>query len=127
MAAWSADELDRIGRATELGVASRRADGTLSPYVTIWGVRCGDDIYIRSASGPDNGWYRRAKARRAGRIRAGDVERDVQFVEPAADVHPAIDAAYHEKYDRYGPQFVGPVVGPLAAEVTLRLVPADNS
>jgi hypothetical protein len=48
MAAWTADELDRIGRAMELAVASRRADGTLSPYVTIWGVRSGDDIYIRS-------------------------------------------------------------------------------
>jgi hypothetical protein len=70
MTAWTADELDRIGRATELAVASRRADGTLSPYVTIWGVRSGDDIYIRSAYGPDNGRYRHARARRAGRIRA---------------------------------------------------------
>jgi len=127
MAAWTADELDRIGRATELAVASRRADGTLSPYVTIWSVRSGDDIYIRSAYGPGNGWYRRAKARRAGRVRAGGVERDVQFAEPAADVHPAIDAAYHAKYDRYGPQIVGTVTGPSAAEVTLRLVPAGNT
>jgi hypothetical protein len=127
MAAWTTDELDRIGRATEVAVASRRSDGTLSPYVTIWGVRSGDDIYIRSAYGPDNGWYRRAKARRTGRIRAGSVERDVQFAEPAADVHPAIDAAYHAKYDRYGPQIVGTVVGLSAAAVTFRLVPADNT
>lgn len=126
MTAWTADELNRIGRATELAVASRRADGTFSPYVTIWGVRSGDDIYIRSAHGPDNGWYRRAKARRAGRIRAGGVERDVRFTEPAADVHPAIDTAYHAKYDRYGAKFVGPVVGPSAAAVTLRVTPADN-
>ena len=126
MTTWTADELDRIGRATELAVASRRADGTLSPYVTIWGVRSGDDIYIRSAYGPGNGWYRRAKARQAGRIRAGGVERDVQFAE-AAGVHPAIDAAYHAKYDRYGPQIVGTVVGPSAAAVTLRVVPADST
>jgi hypothetical protein len=123
MAAWTADELDRIGSATEMAVASRRADGTLSPYVTIWTVRSGADIYIRSAYGPGNGWYRRAKARRAGRIRAGSVERDVQFAEPGADVHPAIDAAYHAKYSSYGPQIVGAVVGPLAASVTLRVVP----
>jgi hypothetical protein len=127
MAAWTADELDRIGRATEVAVASRRADGTLSPYVTIWGVRSGDDIYIRSAYGPGNGWYRRAKARQAGRIRAGGVERDVQFAGAAADVHPAIDAAYHAKYDRYGPQIVGTVVGPSAAAVTLRVVPAAST
>jgi hypothetical protein len=127
MAAWTADELDRIGRATEVAVASRRADGTLSPYVTIWGVRSGDDIYIRSAYGPGNGWYRRAKARQAGRIRAGGVERDVQFAEAAANAHPAIDAAYHAKYDRYGPKIVGTVVGPSAAAVTLRVVPADST
>jgi hypothetical protein len=127
MAAWTADELDRIGRATEVAVASRRADGTLSPYVTISGVRSGDGIYVRSAYGAGNGWYRRAKARQAGRIRAGGVERDVRFAEPAADVHPAIDAAYHAKYDRYGPQVVGTVVGPSAAAVTLCLVPADHT
>lgn len=34
-------------------------------------------------------------------------ERDVQVAEPAADAHQAIDAAYHAKYDRYGPQIVG--------------------
>jgi hypothetical protein len=39
MPSWTTDELDRIGHATELDVASRRADDTLSPYVTIWGVR----------------------------------------------------------------------------------------
>ncbi len=127
MTAWTSDELDRIGRATEVSVASRRADGTLSPYVIIWGVRTGNDIYIRSAHGPDNGWYRRAKARRTGRIRAGGVERDVQFVEPAADVHPGIDAAYHRKYDRYGPQIVGAVVGPATLGVTLRVDPAANT
>jgi hypothetical protein len=88
MAAWTPDELDRIGRATELAVASRRPDGTLSPYVTIWRVRSGDDTYIRSAHGPGNGWYRHAKARQAGRIRAGGVERDVQFTEPAARRSP---------------------------------------
>jgi hypothetical protein len=32
-AAWSSDELDRIGTAEELQLASRRADGTLRPLV----------------------------------------------------------------------------------------------
>jgi hypothetical protein len=39
MSAWSADELARIGRAEELELASRRPDGTLRPYATIWTVR----------------------------------------------------------------------------------------
>ncbi|HSS55593.1 MAG TPA: DUF2255 family protein [Gaiellales bacterium] len=94
MTGWIGDDLDRIGRAEQVAVASRRPDGTLSPYVTIWGVRCGD-IYVRSAYGPDNGWCRRAKTRGAGRIRAGGLQRDVRFVEPPTDVHSAIDDAYH--------------------------------
>jgi hypothetical protein len=120
---WTADELSRIGSAEELKVASTRTDGTLRPYVTIWVARAGDDIYIRSAYGSDNPWFRRAKASGTGRIRAGGVEKDITFAEAAPGAHAAIDAAYHAKYDRYGPKIVGTVVGPHAAETTFRLVP----
>lgn len=125
MTAWTADELTRIGRAEELRLASTRPDGTLRPYVTMWVVRAGDDLYVRSAYGPDNPWYRRAVASRAGRISAGDLERDVTFVDAAPDVHEDVDAAYHAKYDRYGPRIVGSVVGPAVRDVTLRLVPRE--
>jgi hypothetical protein len=123
MNAWTSDELTKIGGAEELQLASVRPDGTLRPYVTIWGVRVGDDLYVRSARGPTNPWFRRAKASGAGRVRAGGLERDVTFAETAPDVHTAIDAAYHAKYDRYGPRIVGSVVGPEAAAVTITLVP----
>ena len=89
----------------------------------MWVVRAGDDLYIRSAHGPTNPWFRRAKASGAGRIRAGGLERDVTFAEAAPDVHAALDAAYHAKYDQYGPRIVGSVVGPAAAAVTITLVP----
>jgi len=121
---WTSAELARIGAATELQVASNRADGSLRPYVTIWGVRAGADVYVRSAHGPDNGWFRRARSSGTGRLRAGGVERDVIFTDAASDVRADIDAAYHAKYDRYGPAIVGTVVGDEAAEVTLRLVPS---
>ena len=123
MAAWTADELAKIGKATELQIASRRSDGSLRPYVTIWVVRSGDDRYVRSAYGHDNGWFQRALSSGAGRIRAGGVERDVTFEEPGAAADAALHAAYHEKYDRYGPSMVGTVVSPEAARSTLRLVP----
>lgn len=123
MAAWTSDELTRIGGAEELQLASVRQDGTLRPYVTMWVVRAGDDLYVRSAHGPTNPWYRRAKASGAGRIRAGGLERNVSFAEAAADAHAAIDAAYHAKYDRYGPRIVGSVVGPAVEVVTIKLVP----
>jgi hypothetical protein len=123
MPGWSPDELERTGGTEELQLASRRADGTLRPYVTMWVVRVGDDLYIRSAYGPDNPWYRRAIASRAGRIRAGGVERDVTFGQADPGAHADIDAAYHAKYDSYGPRIVGSVVGPDAHRVTVRLTP----
>jgi hypothetical protein len=89
----------------------------------MWVVRAGGNLYVRSAHGPDNPWYRRAKASGTGRIRAGDVERDVTFAAATPDVRPAVDAAYHTKYDRYGPAIVGSVVGAKAAPVTIRLLP----
>lgn len=123
MPAWTNDDLATIGRAEELQLASTRPDGTLRPYVTIWTVRAGNDLYVRSACGQDNPWFRRATTSGTGRIRAGGVERDVTFASADPDAHAAIDAAYHTKYDRYGPQIVGSVVGPAAHDVTLRLVP----
>lgn len=124
MTSWSSDELDRVGEAEELELASRRPDGSTRRYVKMWVVRVGDDLYVRSAYGPDNPWYRRAKASGAGRIRAGGVERTVTFAQAPPGVHAAIDAAYHAKYDRYPPKLVATVVGPAAEAVTVRLVPA---
>ncbi len=34
--AWGPDEMDRIGRAEELQLASHRQDSTLRPYVTMF-------------------------------------------------------------------------------------------
>ena len=127
MTIWTEEELSRIGDATELHLASERPDGTMRPYVTMWVVRAGDDLYVRSAYGPDIPWYRGARSSRAGRIRAGGLEREVHFAETAPEVHAAIDAAYHAKYDRYGPEIVGTVVGPQAHDVTIRLVPRSRS
>jgi hypothetical protein len=129
-ATWTDDELRRVGAATELQIATYRDDGSLRPYVTIWTVQAGDHLYVRSAYGADNPWFRRATASGSGRIRAGGIERDVTFT-PAGELdaatQAAVDAAYHAKYDSYGPQIVGTVTGPHAAPVTLRLVPQDAS
>ncbi|UOQ90283.1 DUF2255 family protein [Agromyces endophyticus] len=124
MTEWTPDELDRIGAAEELELASRRPDGTLRPYVTMWVARVGDGLYVRSAYGPEAGWYRRAVASGTGRIRAGGIERDVRFADAATDVHADLDAAYREKYARYAENIVATVVGEHRYDVTVRLVPA---
>ena len=70
---WSETELKKVGAAEELEISSRRADGTLRPYVTIWVVRAGDELYVRSGYGATNPWFRGTKASGTGRICAGDV------------------------------------------------------
>lgn len=120
---WTAEELDAVGTADELRLTSQREDGSLRPWVTIWVVRVGDALVVRSAHERSNGWFRRALVRHLGRIEAGGVVRDVRFEEvPAAD-HEGVDAAYHAKYDRYPSQYVDPVVSPASWAATLRLVP----
>lgn len=91
--------------------------------MTIWAVRVGNGRYVRSAHRVGNGWFRRAKASGAGRVRAGGIERDVSFGGPDENVCSETDAAYHREYDRYGPSLVGIVVGHEVAAVTLRLDP----
>lgn len=123
MSGWTADELATMGKTDELGIASRRRDGSLRPFVTIWFVLLGDDLYVRSAHGPSNPWFRRALASGEGRIRAGGVERDVAFEEPDTSLEAELHGAYHAKYDRYGQSMVGTVISADAARSTLRLVP----
>ena len=120
---WESTELDQVDAATELELAARRPDDTLSRYTVMWVVRVASDLYVRSAYGPDSAWYRRTLRYGRARIRAAGVERDVALdhLRPDDRLHGEIDAAFHAKYDRYGPQIVATVVGPDAAAVTLRL------
>ncbi len=121
MAAWTKDELDTIGDAEELTLASARRDGTLRNPVTMWVVRAGDDLYVRSVNGRDSSWFRSAQARHEARIRADGIERDVRLSE-TDEVNDDVDAAYHAKYgDRY-PTIVPSIVTPEARAATLKLV-----
>jgi hypothetical protein len=122
MAAWASDELDKVAAADELELASAERDGTLRKPVTIWVVRHGDDLYVRSWRGRTSTWFRGAQDRYEGRIRAGGVEKDVVFVE-VDDFNDEIDAAYRAKYDRYDATYVDPMVGPEARAATIKLVP----
>ena len=38
---WTGEELQRIGGAQELRLASRRRDASLGPFTTMWVVRAG--------------------------------------------------------------------------------------
>jgi hypothetical protein len=125
---WTSHELNKIGTADELEIASLRRDGTLRTPVTIWVIRLGDDLYVRSYTGRGAAWFRAAQVGHAGRIRAGGVEKDVTFVdETDPDINAQIDVGYRTKYGRYGPRYVDPMVAPEARSTTIKLVPRATS
>jgi hypothetical protein len=124
MTAWTDDELGRIEQTDELSLASQLADGSLGRTVTIWVVRDGDDLYVRSIHGRNGGWFQAAESHNRGHIRAGGVDKDVAFVAEAdPGLNERIDQAYRTKYRGYGTNIVGSVVNPDSRESTLRLVP----
>ena len=124
MTAWTSDELNTIGKAEELKIASLRRDGTLRNSVIIWVVRVGDDLYVRSVNGRTSGWFRGVQARYEGHIRAGGVDKDVTFVEePDANINDQINAAYAAKYRRYA-SIVPSINSPTARAATIKLVPS---
>jgi hypothetical protein len=128
MTSWTGDELAKIGTAEELQIASLRRDGTLRNPVTIWVVRLGDDLYVRSVNGRTSAWFRGVQVRHEGHIWAGGVEKDVTFVEEAdRDINDQIDAAYRTKYRRYAASIIGTIVSPEARSATIKLVPRATS
>lgn len=123
MTTWTGDELNKIGSAEELRIASLRRDGTLRKPVIIWVVRLGDDLYVRCVNGRKGAWFRGVLTRHEGRIWAGGVEKDVAFVEESdPEVNAKIDEAYLTKYQRY-PQWVAPMVTPEVRAATIKLIP----
>jgi hypothetical protein len=120
-AAWSTEELDRIGTAEELEIAARRRDGSLRRAVPIWVVRVDDDLFVRSWRGARGSWYRTARETHDAHISAGGVERDVSLTEPGSGVDDAVDAAYRSKYGRYS-TYVEPMMAPQARATTLKLM-----
>jgi hypothetical protein len=127
MTTWTTDELTKIEAADELGIASLRRDGTLRNPVTIWVVRLGEDLYVRSVNGRTAAWFRGTRVRHEGRIRAGGVEKDVTFVDAEDDIDDQIDAAYRTKYRRYAASIVSHIVSPEARSATIKLVSRSTS
>jgi hypothetical protein len=126
MTAWTTDELTKIGSAEELQIASLRHDGTLRKPVTIWVVRDGDSLYVRSVKGPTAAWFRGTQERHEGRIRAGGVDKDVTFVDAERDIDDEVDAAYRAKYRRYAGSILNSVLTPQARSTTIKLMPRSR-
>lgn len=123
MTPWTPEELDRIATTDELQVAPQQEDGTLRSPTTVWVVRDGDDLYVRSWRGASGRWFRTARRSHAGHITCDGVDKDITFAEetdPA--VNDRVDTAYRSKYRQYS-DYVGPMVAAGARATTLKLLP----
>ncbi|MFD4600694.1 DUF2255 family protein [Streptomyces sp. NPDC058464] len=120
---WTTDELDRVGSAEELRIASLRQDGRLSKPRTIWVVRADDALYVRSVYGPRSDWYRSTRVRQEGHIQAGGVAKDVALVDAGEETNGVVDAAYRNKYSHYAAEIIRAITSPEASSTTMRLDP----
>ncbi|TMF12578.1 MAG: DUF2255 family protein [Chloroflexi bacterium] len=127
MSEWTSSELSRIGDAEEIQIAARRRDDTVRKPVTIWVVRDGDSLYVRSVKGPSSAWFRGTQERHEGQIRAGGVDKDVTFVNAEHAIDDKVDAAYRAKYRRYAGSILNSVLTPQARSTTIKLVPRSTS
>jgi hypothetical protein len=123
MTTWTPQELAEFDGNDELEISSLRPDSTLNGARTIWAVRDGDDVYVRSVNGPESAWFRGTRARHAGHIHIGKLDRDVTFADAGEAVNDQVDAAYRAKYHRYAASIVDSINTPTARSTTLRLEP----
>jgi hypothetical protein len=126
MTAWKSDELTKIGAAEEVQIAPLRRDGTLGKPVTVWIVRHGDELYVRSVRGRSGQWFRGIQERHEGHIRAGRVQQVVTFVDADHKLDEEVDAAYRAKYRRYAGSILNSVLTSQARSTTTKLVPRST-
>jgi hypothetical protein len=99
---WNSHQATLIAGPQEVQVITRRQDGSLGRPRTIWIVRDGERVFIRSTNGRGADWFRAATATGAGQIVAGGRTYEVFFdeVTDARDL-AAVDAGYWAKYGHY--------------------------
>ncbi len=95
--------------------------------MTIWAVRHGGELYIRSVNGPTAAWYRGAQARHQARVSAGGVEKDVTLIDADHAIDDQIDAGYRTKYGRYSEDTLRRITSPQARSTTFKLEPAEDA
>jgi len=79
-AAWSEEELRRIGEADDLHIAPFREGGVEYGTPTwIWSVVVDGAVFVRAYNGLASRWHQAARRERAGRITVAGMRREVRF------------------------------------------------
>ena len=123
---WPQEDLDVFGGAGEVKVSSVRRDGSLSRQRTVWIVRVGDELYLRSVNGSEAAWYRSTRSVHQGSLEAHGIARDVTWVDVDStenpDIDRAVDVEYARKY-RGSTSAIKRINSPAARSTTMRVDP----
>jgi hypothetical protein len=123
MTGWTDQQAAQIAGPEEVQVITRRQDGSLRRPTTIWIVRDGGRVFIRSTNGRTAAWFRGATATGTGQIISGGKATDVTFTEATEADLPTVDTAYRRKYSRYA-GIVDHLIQDGPRSATLQLQPA---
>jgi hypothetical protein len=125
METWSKAELHKIAKADDLHIAPFRDDGkTYGTPTWIWSVAVGDALYVRGYNGTKSRWYQAALRRKAGRIIAAGMTREVSFQPVDGPINESIDDAYRSKYG--GSPYLKSMIAAHARAATVKIMPRDG-
>ncbi|WP_439376762.1 DUF2255 family protein [Amycolatopsis lexingtonensis] len=116
MTGWRPEDLALLTGAESLVLTAGSEGGVELGMVLVRG-----ELYVRAYRGAGSRWYRAAREHGHGRIRLGNVTRDVVLETPVGEPAAEIDAAYRRKYGQAAGSLVA---SPAAHAATVRIVPA---
>ena len=126
MSIWLEDELTRIAETDDLHVSPFREDGkTYGTPTWIWSVAAGGALYARAYNGRSSRWYKAAVRRKAGRITAAGITKEVTFEPVEGTINDIIDDAYRAKYN--GSPYLSHMIGTRARSATVRIGPRKEA
>ena len=126
MRTWSKDDLRKIAEADDLHISPFREDGkTYGTPTWIWSVAVEDALYVRAYNGQKSRWYRAAVRKKAGRITAAGVTKDVTFEPADGPINDRIDDAYRAKY--HGSPYLRPMIGARSRSATVKVTPRESN
>ena len=125
MSTWSKEELRKIAKTDDLHISPFREDGrTYGTPTWIWCVVVDDGLYVRGYNGQMSSWYQAAVRKKAGRITAAGMTKEVNFEPVDGPVNDRIDGAYRAKYK--GSPYVNPMISARARAATVKVTPHDG-
>jgi hypothetical protein len=126
MTTWSEEELRKIAEAYDLHISPFREDGvTYGTPTWIWSIAVDDAIYVRAYNGLKSRWYQAAVQKKAGRIIAAGMMKEVTFEAVNGPINDRVDEAYTANY-RESP-YLGAMISARARSATVKIMPRVGS